>query len=81
MVERVLLFVCLFVCFCHISACNMSKRKQTWDNYKEKVAKKDETTKGQLLLPGGSDGITVLRGWLARWKANARSTRRLRVVP
>ena len=25
---------------CHISACNMSKRKQTWDNYKEKVAKK-----------------------------------------
>ena len=47
-----------------------------WDNYKEKVAKKDETTKGQLLLPGGSDGITeVLRGCLARWKANARSTR------
>ena len=53
----------------------MSKRKQTWDNYKEKVANKRRNDKGAAAAAGGSDGITVLRGCLARWKANARSTR------
>ena len=51
----------------------MSKRKQTWDNYKEKVAKRND--KRAAAAAGGSDGITILRGCLARWKANARSTR------
>ena len=46
---------------CHISACNMSKRKQTWDNYKEKVAKKRRNDKGAAASAGGSDGITVQR--------------------
>ena len=36
--------------------------------------KKDEMTKGQLLLPEGAMELPY-RGCLARWKANARSTR------
>ena len=36
--------------------------------------KKDETTKGQLLLPEGAMELPY-SGCLARWKANARSTR------
>ena len=40
----------------------MSKRKQTWDNYKEKVAKKSRMIdKGAAAAAGGSDGITVQR--------------------
>ena len=39
----------------------MSKRKQTWDNYKEKVAKKSRIDKGAAAAAGGSDGITVQR--------------------
>ena len=39
----------------------MSKRKQTWDNYKEKVAKKRRIDKGAAAAAGGSDGITVQR--------------------
>ena len=39
----------------------MSKRKQTWDNYKEKVAKKRRNDKGAAASAGGSDGITVQR--------------------
>ena len=39
----------------------MSKRKQTWDNYKEKVAKKSRIDKGSAAAAGGSDGITVQR--------------------
>ena len=37
----------------------MSKRKQTWDNYK--VAKKSRIDKGSAAAAGGSDGITVQR--------------------
>ena len=37
----------------------MSKRKQTWDNYKEKVAKQRRNDKGAAAAAGGSDGITV----------------------
>ena len=39
----------------------MSKRKQTWDNYKEKVAKKRRIDKGAAAVAGGSDGISVQR--------------------
>ena len=39
----------------------MSKRKQTWDNYKEKVAKKRRIDKGAAAAAGGSDGISVQR--------------------
>ena len=39
----------------------MSKKKQTWDNYKEKVAKKRRNDKGAAAAAGGSDGITVQR--------------------
>ena len=39
----------------------MSKRKQTWDNYKEKVAKKSRIDKGAAAAAGGSDGIAVQR--------------------
>ena len=38
-------------------------------------SQKRRNDKGAAAAPGGSDGITVLRGCLARWKANARSTR------
>ena len=37
----------------------MSKRKQAWDNYKEKVAKKRRNNKGAAASAG--DGITVQR--------------------
>ena len=37
------------------------ERKQTWDNYKEKVAKKRRNDKGAAAAAGVSDGITVQR--------------------
>ena len=38
-------------------------------------SQKRRNDKGAAAAAGGSDGITVLRDCLARWKANARSTR------